>query len=198
MLPHANFPHIAQHLICCLSNYPILATPLHKHHNLVSSSLLSASPLWHVLLATLMLVVSFINLLTRIKSEFCVRGSTAVCEKGGVGEEEGEGRGRRKGRGGKREVEEEEGGKARREGWESGERWEEGGEEKEGLSLISYQCGGMQTVQLHRHRSRSGWSGFALFWWFNEIHYRYIFKIVRTPITVHGPGHFKSPSYTPE
>ena len=45
--------------------------------------------------------------------------------------------------------EEGEGGKVRREGWESGERWEEGGgEEKEELSLISYQCGGMQTVQL--------------------------------------------------
>ena len=91
--------------------------------------------------ATLVLVASFTNLLTRIKSGFCVRGSTAVCENGGVGgggrgregEEEGEGRGRRKGRG-RGEEEEEEGGKVRREGWGSGARWEERGRGKGGIS----------------------------------------------------------------
>ena len=42
-----------------------------------------------------------------------------------------------------------EGGKVRREGWESGERLEEVGRgEGGGLPLISYQCGRMQTEQL--------------------------------------------------
>ena len=62
-----------------------------------------------MLLATLVLVASFTNLLTRIKSGFCVRGSTAVCEKG---EEGGKGQGREREEEGKEEGEE----RRRREG----------------------------------------------------------------------------------